>query len=192
MTQISADLRFKLWRQDYHSMVNQPIPVFEEANSKALDYPWCQKAQYFDIKTYLPGSILTKVDIVSMMNSLEVRTPLVDIKVFEFAATIPEALNIAHNPQGDWEGKLLLKKLLSRYYSPEFLHRPKMGFSTPIEKWFSQDGEYRQTLETRLLSNNSRLTEFFNPHALKLLLRQKVTQPLWLLLFLDEWLEQNT
>jgi asparagine synthase (glutamine-hydrolysing) len=192
MTQIPADLRFKLWRQDYHSMVNQPIPVFQEASSQALDYPWCQKAQYFDIKTYLPGSILTKVDVVSMMNSLEVRTPLVDIKVFEFAATIPETLNIARNAQGDWEGKLLLKKLLSRYYSPEFLHRPKMGFSTPIEKWFARDGEYRQTLEARLLGNNSRLTEFFNSNALKLLLRQKATQPLWLLLFLEEWLEQNT
>jgi asparagine synthase (glutamine-hydrolysing) len=191
MTQIPADLRFKLWRQDYHSMVNQPIPVFQEASSQALDYPWCQKAQYFDIKTYLPGSILTKVDVVSMMNSLEVRTPLIDIKVFEFAATIPETLNIARNPQDDWEGKLLLKKLLSRYYSPEFLHRPKMGFSTPIEKWFSQGGEYRQTLEARLLGNNSRLTEFFNPNTLKLLLRQKATQPLWLLLFLEEWLEQN-
>jgi asparagine synthase (glutamine-hydrolysing) len=172
-------------------MVNQPIPVFQEASSQALDYPWCQKAQYFDIKTYLPGSILTKVDVVSMMNSLEVRTPLIDIKVFEFAATIPETLNIARNPQDDWEGKLLLKKLLSRYYSPEFLHRPKMGFSTPIEKWFSQGGEYRQTLEARLLGNNSRLTEFFNPNTLKLLLRQKATQPLWLLLFLEEWLEQN-
>jgi hypothetical protein len=66
-----------------------------------------------------------------------------------------------------------------------------MGFSTPIEKWFSRDGEYRQTLETRLLGTNSRLTEFFNPHALELLLRQKATQPLWLLLFLEEWLEQN-
>ncbi|MGK7933884.1 MAG: asparagine synthase (glutamine-hydrolyzing) [Microcystaceae cyanobacterium] len=191
ITQISPDIRHQLWQEDYQGLVNQPIEVFVKENPKIEDYAWSQKAQYIDIKTYLPGSILTKVDVVSMMNSLEVRTPIVDLEVFEFAATIPEPLNIARNSKGDWEGKLLFKKLLSRYYEQDFLHRPKMGFSTPIEKWFSQKGDYRKTLEDRFLSQNSRLHQYFKPEMLKILLQQKATQPLWLLLFLDEWLAQK-
>lgn len=191
ITQIPSDIRSQLWQEDYHNIVNQPIEVFTQENPKTQHYSWSQKAQYLDIKTYLPSSILTKVDVASMMNSLEVRTPIVDINVFEFAATIPEPLNIARNSQGEWEGKLLFKKLLSRYYDQDFLHRPKMGFSTPIERWFSQQGAYRQVLEERFLSENSRLQQYFKPEMLKTLLKQKATHPLWLLLFLDEWLSQN-
>lgn len=191
MTVIYGDTRYQLWQQDYHPLVNQSIDVFTQENTKIESYGWSQKAQYLDIKTYMPGSILTKVDIASMMNSLEVRTPIVDINVFEFAATIPESLNIAHNQQGEWEGKLLFKKLLSRYYDSEFLHRPKIGFSTPIEKWFSQQGNYRQVLEERFLGQNSRLQTYFRPETLKTLLKGRQTQPLWLLLVLDEWLQQN-
>lgn len=191
ITQIPSDIRHQLWQEDYQNLVNQPIEVFTQENPKIEDYAWSQKAQYIDIKTYLPGSILTKVDVVSMMNSLEVRTPIVDIEVFEFAATIPESLNITRNSQGDWEGKLLFKKLLSCHYDKDFLHRPKMGFSTPIERWFSQQGDYRQILEERFLSQDSRLQQYFKPEMLKTLLQQKATQPLWLLLFLDEWLSQN-
>lgn len=191
MTQISSDTRYQLWRKEYHSIVNQPIEAFTQETLKTKNYGWSQKAQYFDMKTYLPGSILTKVDVASMMNSLEVRPPIIDINVFEFAATIPQSLNIARNVEGDWEGKLLFKKLLSRYYDKEFLHRPKMGFSTPIEKWFSQNGDYRGFLEERFLSTDSKLQQYFKPEMLKTLLKQKATQPLWLLLFLDEWLSQN-
>jgi asparagine synthase (glutamine-hydrolysing) len=191
ITQIPQDIRHQLWREDYQNSVNQPIEVLVEANQKIQAYDWSQKAQYVDIVSYLPGSILTKVDIASMMNSLEVRTPIVDIKVFEFAATIPESMNIARNEQGDWEGKLLFKKLLSRYYSADFLHRPKMGFNTPIKKWFSPRGDYRQVLEDRFLGHNSKLQQYFQPETLKMLLKQKSPQPLWLLLFLDEWLSQN-
>ena len=192
ITQIPSDIRSELWREEHRRMVREPIEIFEKENLKIQNYSWSQKAQYLDIKTYMPFSILTKVDIASMINSLEVRTPIVDVKVFEFAATIPEYLNIAKNAQGDWEGKLLLKKLLSRYYPKDFLHRPKMGFSTPIEKWLSPQGISRKAVEARLLDTNSRLHEYFQPETIQKMLKQRLTHPLWLLLFLDEWLNQNT
>jgi len=192
MTQISPAFRSRLWRQDYRYLSKLNIEAFERESFKIEGYQWSQKAQYLDIKTFMPFSILTKVDIASMMNSLEVRTPLVDVPVFEFAAQIPECLNIAKNSQGDWEGKLLFKKLLSRYYSPEFLHRPKMGFSTPVEKWFSHQGSSRAYLEARLLGEDSQLAQFFEPEIIQKFIDDSATQPLWLLLFLGEWLVQNS
>jgi asparagine synthase (glutamine-hydrolysing) len=176
ITQIPLDLRSQLWKADYQEFIGQPIDIFWDSDKIIKNYSLSQKAQYLDIMTYLPGSILSKVDIASMMNSLEVRTPIVDIKVFEFAATIPENLNINYNSQGEWEGKLLFKKLLSKYYSPDFLHRPKMGFSTPIEKWLKPSGDYRKLLENRFLSKNSKLHQYFEPETLKKLLNQKQTK----------------
>lgn len=191
ITQIPLDTRYDLWREEYRNWLNLPIDIFEKEDVKTLNYGWSQKAQYLDIKTYMPFSILSKVDVASMMNSLEVRTPIVDINVFEFAATLPESLNIGKNSQGEWEGKLLLKKLLNRYYTPDFLHRPKMGFSTPIQKWFSPKGSSRDYLQARLLGTTSKLSNFFNPLKIKNLIDTNACSSLWLLLFLEEWLEQN-
>lgn len=192
ITRISKNFRSQLWNEEHKNIIQNKIEVLERERAKIESYDWAQKAQYLDIKTYLPFSILTKVDIASMMNSLEVRTPWVDVKVYEFAAQIPERLNIAKNDRGDWEGKLLLKKLLSRYYSPEYLHRTKMGFCTPIPKWLSSGGSSRKYLKARLLGKESRLHEFFQPKAIQKLVDYNEIAPLWLLLFLDEWLSQNT
>ena len=85
ITHIPSDLRSQLWREEYRELTTYPIELFEREKPKIADYTWSQKAQYIDIKTYMPGSILTKVDVASMLNSLEVRTPIVDTKVFEFA-----------------------------------------------------------------------------------------------------------
>ncbi|BAQ61810.1 asparagine synthetase [glutamine-hydrolyzing] [Geminocystis sp. NIES-3708] len=191
ITQMSSDDRLELWRREHNSIVNQPINIFEEEYKKVSNYNWNQKAQYLDIKTYMPSCILTKVDIASMMNGLEVRTPIVDTKVFEFAGSIPESFNIGRNDQGIWEGKLLLKKLLSRYYSDDFLHRRKMGFSPPIEKFLSADGNYRKILEARFLDSGCKIYEYFRPETIKKMIEQEQTNSLWLLLVLDEWLNQN-
>ncbi|MBL1208604.1 asparagine synthase (glutamine-hydrolyzing) [Geminocystis sp. GBBB08] len=191
ITQISSGDRLELWRREYDSIVNQPINIFEEEYKKVSNYNWNQKAQYLDIKTYMPSCILTKVDIASMMNGLEVRTPIVDTKVFEFAVSIPESFNIGRNYQGIWEGKLLFKKLLSRYYPHDFLHRRKMGFSPPIEKCLSAQGNYRKILEERFLDSGCKLYQYFRPEIVQKMIKQEQTNSLWLLLVLDEWLNQN-
>lgn len=192
ITQIPRNLRSRLWRLEFKNLPLLEIEAFERERLKIEGYDWAHQAQYIDTKTYMPFSILTKVDIASMMNSLEVRTPIVDLEVFEFAAKMPQSLKIAKNSGGDWEGKLIFKKLLSRYYSPEFLHRPKMGFSTPVEKWFSPQGSSRAYLEARLLGQDSQVVKFFEPDIIQKFLGDNLTSPLWLLLFLDEWLSQNT
>ncbi len=89
------------------------------------------RAQYADLAFWLPGDILTKVDRTSMAVSLEAREPLLDHRLIEFAATLPERMRV-RGGQGKW----LLKKAMRRYLPDEILYRPKQGFVTPIAQWF--------------------------------------------------------
>jgi asparagine synthase (glutamine-hydrolysing) len=89
------------------------------------------RAQYADLKIWLPGDILTKVDRASMAVSLEAREPLLDHRLVEFAAKLPAKLRLRGG-----SGKWLMKKALGRYLPEEILHRRKMGFVTPISAWF--------------------------------------------------------
>ena len=88
------------------------------------------RAQYADLKFWLPGDILTKVDRTSMAVSLEAREPLLDHRLIEFAASLPEGLRLKRG-----QGKWLLKKTMQRYLPDEILYRPKQGFVTPISQW---------------------------------------------------------
>lgn len=89
---------------------------------------------YTDYKTFLCDDVLTKVDRASMFYSLEAREPLLDHKIFEFAATIPNSLKYKNQ-----EGKYLLKKILYKYVPKELIERPKSGFQVPLEKWLRDD-----------------------------------------------------
>jgi asparagine synthase (glutamine-hydrolysing) len=89
------------------------------------------RAQYADLKIWLPGDILTKVDRTSMAVSLEARDPLLDHRLVGFAATLPANLRLRGG-----EGKYLLKKSLEGRLPNEILYRKKMGFVTPVSAWF--------------------------------------------------------
>ncbi|WP_156678223.1 XrtA/PEP-CTERM system amidotransferase [Sphingomonas profundi] len=89
------------------------------------------RAQYADLKIWLPGDILTKVDRTSMAVSLEAREPLLDHRLVEFAARLPVSMRVRGG-----SGKWLMKRALGRYLPDEILHRRKMGFVTPIGAWF--------------------------------------------------------
>jgi asparagine synthase (glutamine-hydrolysing) len=89
------------------------------------------QAQYADMKMWLPGDILTKVDRTSMAVGLEAREPLLDHRLLEFAASLPEKMRIC-GQQGKW----LMKKAMEAYLPRDILYRPKMGFVTPIDQWF--------------------------------------------------------
>jgi asparagine synthase (glutamine-hydrolysing) len=89
------------------------------------------RAQYADLKIWLPGDILTKVDRTSMAVSLEAREPLLDHRLIEFAARLPARLRLRGGT-----GKWLMKRAMRRYLPDEILYRRKMGFVTPIATWF--------------------------------------------------------
>lgn len=187
---MSHDLRAGLWREEFKQVLSYPLDVFKTMYARTSHCSDIQKVQYMDVKTYLPYDILSKVDIASMANSLEVRTPFVDKKVVEFAATIPSSLNMALGADRRWQGKLLLKKLLEKYYPKTFLYRRKQGFSIPLEKWFFNESEIRSEVKERLFSQHSCLRTYFDMKGIQTLIDKRFVGPLWLLLVLDEWMEQ--
>lgn len=89
------------------------------------------RAQYADLKVWLPGDILTKVDRTSMAVGLEAREPLLDHRLIEFAASLPESMRL-RGGQGKW----LMKRTMRRFLPDDILYRPKQGFVTPIAQWF--------------------------------------------------------
>ncbi|KTE75403.1 XrtA/PEP-CTERM system amidotransferase [Sphingopyxis sp. A083] len=89
------------------------------------------RAQYADLKIWLPGDILTKTDRMSMAVSLEAREPLLDYRLVEFAASLPAAMRVKGGT-----GKAILKQAMERYLPHDILYRPKMGFVTPVSYWF--------------------------------------------------------
>lgn len=89
---------------------------------------------YTDIKSYLPGDILVKVDRMSMAHSLEVRAPLLDYRVMEFAASLPSRLKIKGR-----EKKYILKKTFRGILPDSVLDRRKHGFTVPLDSWFRNE-----------------------------------------------------
>jgi asparagine synthase (glutamine-hydrolysing) len=96
-----------------------------------------EQQAFFDLKYYLPDDLLVKVDRASMHHSLEVRVPLLDHRVVEFALNLPLKYKVR---QG--ERKLLLKSVLYEHLPNEFFDRPKAGFSIPLAKWLKGDLRY--------------------------------------------------
>ena len=147
------------------------------------------KILYSDIKTYLPGDILVKVDRMSMANSLETRAPLLDYRVVEYAAQIPSALKL-HGK----EKKYALKKAFSKMLPDDILYRKKMGFSVPLADWLRN--EIRPTAQALLLSPDSGLSRYFDKEGIqKLWLKHQsgdsqFTQELWSLLAFELWWQQ--
>jgi len=186
---ISAEDRARLWKKDYRINFDEELKLFLELRASSSHYTLANQVQYMDMQTYMPYDILTKVDVASMIHSLEVRTPLIDKDVWEFAAAIPEEFNIKFNAaEQKWQGKLLLKKLLTKDFDNDFINRKKMGFAVPLTKWFSEKGDLRTVLEDYLLSADSTILFYFEKEKIKQMLEQMNTGPLWLLLFLEEWL----
>lgn len=147
------------------------------------------RAQYADLKFWLPGDILTKVDRTSMAVSLEAREPLLDHRLIEFAAGLPEKLRLK-NGQGKW----LLKKAMRRYLPDDILYRQKQGFVTPIGHWFR--GPLARTARTIATSSTLARTGWFNPQRLSVIAESHISghydhgRLLWQLLMLERSLER--
>jgi asparagine synthase (glutamine-hydrolysing) len=142
-----------------------------------------------DQMTYLPNDLLVKVDIASMAVSLEARSPFLDHKVIEFAASLPESVKIRGT-----ETKYLLKKVASRIVPPEVLYRKKIGFGVPLTHWFR--GALKGYLREVLLSEKSLKRGLVKPEAVKNFVeqhttgKQDFTNQLWTLLMLELWFQR--
>ncbi len=104
--------------------------------------------QYVDLNTYLTDDILTKVDRASMLNSLEVRVPLLDHRVVEFGMKLPTRLKL-----GKAGLKHLWRKLVARRVPRAVLEREKSGFAIPLSDWVR--GSLHQVIREKLLESSS-------------------------------------
>ena len=147
------------------------------------------KILYTDIKTYMTGDILVKVDRMSMANSLEVRAPILDYQVAEFAATLPSSQKYR-----DGEKKYLLKEVFKPFIPDSLLYRKKMGFSTPLDEWFR--GELKALSESRLLQCNEGLSDVFNTAAINSIWQEHQNRTkdhgivLWSMLMYQMWYDR--
>ncbi len=145
--------------------------------------------QYLDMKTYLVGDILTKVDRASMAHALEVREPLLDHELMGWVSGLPVDLKLRGT-----EGKYLLKRAMEPYLPHDVLYRKKMGFSVPLAAWFR--GPLATTIREAVLGERLAATGLFNANYMRELLdhhqsgRRDYSVALWTLLMFDAFLGQ--
>ena len=148
-------------------------------------------ALYADLKTYLNGDLLTKVDRMSMASSLEVRVPFLDHRVIEFAATIPSNLKIKNGVS-----KYILRKAMAGVL-PQVIgnRRDKRGFSVPVDHWFRGD---LAKFALDILTDGNRCTKnFFTDSGLIKLMddhrsgRMNYGSLIWALVVLEIWMKRR-
>ena len=146
--------------------------------------------QYIDMKTYLPGDILTKVDRASMAHALEVRVPLLDHQFVEWVSGLPSSSKLRNG-----EGKHVFKKALKPFLSDDILYRKKMGFSIPLGAWLR--GPLRESMSRAVLNPVLLATGIFNVSYLKQMIDQHQsgakdhTVSLWSVLMFEAFLRKN-
>jgi asparagine synthase (glutamine-hydrolysing) len=139
-----------------------------------------------DVRTYLPGDLLVKMDIATMANSLEARSPFLDHKLMEMAARLPSGLKVR-----GLGGKAALKRALRGIVPDEVLDKPKWGFAIPLPEWMR--GSLGQTVKHVLFDRRTRERGYFRPGAVEAVYRSHLEEgrdrssELWLLLVLELW-----
>ncbi|MFA7230137.1 MAG: asparagine synthase (glutamine-hydrolyzing) [Victivallaceae bacterium] len=164
--------------------------IISSAYNNATAVNHVEKIMETDVHTYLPGDILTKVDIASMACSLEVRSPFMDHELVEFAASLPLDFKLRGTSR-----KHILKEAFKDLIPPEISERRKKGFGVPLAAWFR--GPWKNMLSQHLLEGELTSGHFFKPNVIKELLEQHFSARadnsyvLWSMLLLELFLEQE-
>ena len=192
VSMLSNELRGKLFSDQLKNDLQgyQAVDVFRRhVDNAPTDNP-LSLVQYLDIKTYLPGDILTKVDRASMAHALEVRVPLLDHKLVEWMAGLQPEMKLNGR-----EGKYIFKKSLESYLPDDILYRPKMGFAVPLDAWFK--GPLKHKVREALLGETMAQCGLFNQSFLEQMVNQHqsglrdYSSPIWSLLMFEAFLRTN-
>ncbi|HUK35721.1 MAG TPA: asparagine synthase (glutamine-hydrolyzing) [Vicinamibacterales bacterium] len=164
---------------------HRAITVFDRYSG----LPWASQMMRFDIETYLPEDILTKVDRTSMAHSIEARVPLLDNHVIDFALTLPASMKIREGRR-----KHVLKEVAAALLPRTLIDRPKQGFGVPLDVWFR--GSLRDLFADTLLSSRALKRGYFDPTFIRRVVHEHVSGTrdhafrLWQLVVLERWHRQ--
>lgn len=163
-----------------------PTDYLRRAYEQLADRDAVTQCSLVDLFTYLPGDLMTKVDIASMGNSLEVRCPFLDHRVVEFCVRLPSSLKLHQGVS-----KRLLREAFADVIPPSVLTRGKQGFGVPLGQWFR--GPLKELLQQTLLDPQTLGRGIFQPQQIEQLVedhlseREDYTHQLWTLMMLEHW-----
>jgi asparagine synthase (glutamine-hydrolysing) len=187
MSHFNQSMKMELCQPDFLEACGPDaahVLVDAYADSDALDF--VDATLDVDTRNYLPDDLLVKVDIATMAHGLEGRSPLLDYRLMEFAASLPSALKLKGGVK-----KYILKMAAAPYLPREIIDRPKMGFGVPLESWFRTD--LKELAFDTLLSTRMRDRGYFRQAFVRRLLEEHVRgtrswhYQLWNLLMLELW-----
>jgi len=190
----------------YESILNlwfdQNENVLSKEFSKELSNSFCmpkansisERIMLKDLIEYLPSDILVKTDRASMANSIETRAPFLDNEVAEFSKSIPEELK-SNSGKISRSGKIILKKILSKYIPQELFIRPKSGFAVPIGTWLK--GPLKEWAQELLLEKKIKEQGYLDYKKIDYIWKKHIqnrydyTPQLWCILMWQSWLENH-
>lgn len=185
------DMQSLFQDRDFMSLLNLEIftnsgdaDFFDLWSSRTTDDS-IRKMQEVDIHSYLPGDLLYKVDIASMANGLEVRSPFLDYRLIEFGLSLPQKFKFAKG-----QNKYLLREIAQKLVPQNLINRPKMGFGIPRSKWLRN--ELHVVVSDVLLSNTFRERGWFNYSEVRRVIVEhnkgkNFDNVIWPILMLELW-----
>jgi len=159
------------------------VPTYKSEKAKNDPVDWMS---YIDLKIWLGESLLSKVDRISMRNSLEVRTPFLDFNLVNYMFSVESSIKVGNT------NKYLLKQIASKYIPQTIINRTKKGFNSPFNEWLNE--EYgKSMLDTIINVNNT--TKLFNEayirHIYELSLKRKFKQHFYSLFIFSLWFKKE-
>jgi len=181
-----------LFAPDFLAQVDvaRPARVFQEFLEKVRERSRLKRMLYADIKIWLPDNLLLRGDQMTMAASIEERVPFLDHKLVELAARIPDRLLTR-----GFQTKILLRRALRPYLSPETLRRSKVGFTVPVGLWFRK--ELKSLVGDLVLAPGSATSSYFNKASTERFVREHFDgvrdrqKQLWALVNFELWSQQQ-
>jgi len=190
---IFSQEQFLFAQKEVEGLVTFPITNFEPLLTSQFGLMRCNpmlQQSFFDLQYYLQDDLLVKVDRAAMKYALEVRSPLLDYRIVEFAMNLSSDLKFK-----DGTSKYLLKKLLHQYVPAEFFDRPKKGFAIPLAEWLATDLKFliEEFLHRKVVEKHG-IVHYSQVKTLKekfLAGEKYYYNRVWALVVLHQFLEKN-
>ena len=180
----------EFYKKDFREKIEELAEenTFSQIIKRNKDISYMDRIFYIDFNSYMPDDLMVKVDMATMANSLEARSPLLDYKFVELAAKIPAKLKISF-----WGRKSIFKTMLQPYLGKEILYRKKKGFSIPIEYWFRN--ELKNYVRDIVLNEEGLVLKIMQKKKIESLLRKhnkglNNSKKIWILMVLNLWYKE--